>query len=143
MITRGIIEEVVDSYTVKVRIPTIDRVATSTIHTDSNNLRQAVVSALPGVVLHLSVGDIVIVDVPDRSNSSGTILGYLYRPEIKDFRCDALFDTLSIQSVSSLPKNTTIGDVTPSEIRCLHGVSSNIQKQLDDILERLTRLETY
>lgn len=143
MIERGIIEEVIDSYTVRVRIPSVDRVATSTIHTASNNLRQAVVSALPGVVLHLSVGDVVIVDIPDRSSSSGTILGYLYRPETRDFKCDALFDTLSVQSASILPKNTTIGDVTSSEIRCLHGVSSNIQKQLDDILERLKRLETY
>lgn len=143
MITRGIIEEVIDSYTVKVRIPMVDRVATSTIHTSSNNLRQAVVSALPGIVLHLSVGDVVIVDLPDRSDNSGTILGYLYRPEIKDFRCDALFDTVSIQSVSRLPKNTTIGDVTPPEIHCLHGVSSNIQKQLDELSERLKRLETY
>lgn len=143
MITRGIIEEVVDSYTARVRIPTVDRIATSTIHTASNNLRQAIVSALPGIVLHLSVGDVVIVDIPDHSSSSGTILGYLYRPEVKDFKCDALFDTLSVQSVSSLPQDTTIGEVTSSELHCLRGVSSNIQKQLDDMLERIKRLETY
>ena len=141
MITKGVVEEIVSPFSIRVRIPSIDRIATSTIHTAANNLREAIVSALPGVVLHLAVGDVVIVDIPDTSNSSGTILGYLYRQETKEFKCDALFDTLSVQSSSMLPKKTSIGEVTPSEIGCLRGVTTNIQKQLNDLLERIERLE--
>ena len=140
MITRGIIEKSIDPYHVKVRIPTIDRLSTSSVHTPTNNLSNAVFATLPGCEVKLQPGDVVIVSV-DNVEDSVTILGYLYREASVNKQCSHKMESLTVNTLAKLPKDTTIGSVFPSEIAQLSGVKENIQKQLDDITRRLSLLE--
>lgn len=137
MITRGVIEQVVDSFHVKVRIPTLDRVSSSSVYTATENLNTATYASVPGCGVQLQPGDIVIVHV---ASEAVTIIGYLYRPEAISKRCSFNLDVLDVSECAKLPKNTTIGDVNSESISMLNGVRSNIQEQLDDIIKKLDEL---
>lgn len=138
MITRGIIEKSVDQYHVKVRIPSVDRMDTSSVYTSTDNLNTAVFATLPGCEVRLQPGDVVIVYVDDES---ATILGYLYRLESVEKRISQNLASLNVSESVKLPISTSIGEVLPKEIAYLSGVNENLQKQLDAIKERLTLLE--
>jgi len=138
MITRGIIEKSVDQYHVKVRIPSVDRMDTSSVYTSTDNLNTAVFATLPGCEVRLQPGDVVIVYVDDES---ATILGYLYRIESIEKRISQNLASLNVSESVKLPISTSIGEVLPKEIAYLSGVNENLQKQLDAIKERLTLLE--
>lgn len=138
MITRGIIEKSIDQYHVKVRIPSVDRVDTSSVHTSTDNLNTAVFATLPGCEVRLQPGDVVIVYVDEES---ATILGYLYRIESIEKRISQNLASLNVSESARLPISTHIGEVLPKEIAYLSGVNENLQKQLDAIKERLTLLE--
>lgn len=140
MITRGIIEKSIDQYHVKVRIPSIDRMSTSSVHTSTDNLSTAVFATLPGCEVHLQPGDVVIVSVEDVDDSV-TILGYLYRDASVKKHCSHKMDSLRVDYSTVLSNDTTIGIVTPREIEYLAGVKENIQKQFDDLQMRLRLLE--
>ena len=138
MITRGIIEKSIDQYHVKVRIPSVDRMNTSNVHTSTDNLNTAVFATLPGCEVRLQPGDVVIVYVDEES---ATILGYLYRIESVEKRISQNLASLNVSESVKLPISTSIGEVLPKEIAYLSGVNENLQKQLDAIKERLTVLE--
>lgn len=140
MITRGIIEKSIDEYRVKVRVPSVDRMSTSSVHTSTDNLNTAIFATLPGCEVHLQPGDVVIVSIDD-SGDSAIILGYLYRMESVNKQCSYRADSLIVTDAATLSNNTTIGEVNSSEIACLKGVNENLQKQLDDLNRRLTLLE--
>lgn len=139
MIRRGIIEKSVDLYHVKVRIPSVDRVLTSPMHTSTDNLTTAVLATVPGCEVNLQPGDVVIVSI--ESDDDVVILGYLYREESIKKHCSQRLDSLTVDYSTVLSADTTIGSVQPKNIQSLQGVSENIQKQLDDIKQRLTILE--
>ena len=138
MITRGIIEKSIDLYHVKVRIPSVDRVETSSLHTSTDNLNTAVFATLPGCEVQLQPGDIVIVHVDDEG---ATILGYLYRLESTEKRISQRLASLDVEESVRLPFSTKIGKVLPKEVACLSGVNENLQQQLNEIKERLKALE--
>lgn len=140
MITRGIVERVVDAYHVKVRIPSIDRVATSSIHTATENLNTAIVATVPGCQIELQPNDVVIVAI-DSSEPSAIIIGYLYREESVNKPVTMLLEKLLVSSKAVLPSSTFVGKVTPNELQALQGVQSNIQVQLDELNSRLKKLE--
>ena len=140
MITRGVIEKSIDDYRVKVRLPSIDRVTSSSIHTSTEDLNTAIFATVPGCEVHLQPGDVVIVSIED-DDQSAIILGYLYRLESIDKHCSYNMDSLVVENKAHLSKNTTIGDVKSTEISHLKGLNENLQKQLDDIKRRLTLLE--
>lgn len=140
MITRGIVEQSIDEYRVKVRIPTVDRVDTSSVHTSTDNLNTAVFATLPGCEVHLQPGDVVIVSIED-SGESAVILGYLYRMESVEKRCSYRADSLIVDNVTQLSKDTSIGEVQATEIAHLKGLNENLQQQLDELKRRLTALE--
>lgn len=142
MITRGIIEKSVDQYHVKVRIPSIDRMNTSSVHTSTDNLTNAVLATLPGCEVQLQPGDVVIVAI-DKTDDCATILGYLYREASVNKHCRHNMSSLSVDYSTVLSRDTTIGDVKSTEIAHLCGVKENIQKQLDDIQRRLSSLEGH
>lgn len=140
MITRGIIEQSIDEYRVKVRIPTVDRLDTSSVHTSTDNLNTAVFATLPGCEVNLQPGDVVIVSVEDLDESA-VIIGYLYRLESVNKHCSYRADSLIVDNVTQLSKDTSIGEVQATEIAHLKGLNENLQQQLDEIKQRLLRLE--
>ena len=67
MITKGYIEEVVDKFTYKVRLPALDKVEQSNIRTMDENLSSASVCSQLNCDLNLRVGDVVFVGFEDNS----------------------------------------------------------------------------
>ena len=141
MITKAIVEEIIDKYTIRVRIPSIDRVKESSVHTASNKLKTAIISTLPNCSPNVRPGDIVIVANEDTEEEL-IILGYLYRSKITDTLADLILSELKIVNNASLPEDTTIGNVTSSNIRCLEGVRTNIQEQLDYVMDELNSINS-
>jgi hypothetical protein len=49
--------------------------------------------------------------------------------------------SLYVEGGAVLPQSTSIGDVTDMEISYLSGLTDNIQKQLNSIVDRIATLE--
>ena len=141
MITRGIVEKSIDEYHVKIRIPSVDRMDTSSVYTSTDNLNTAILATLPGCEVQLQPGDVVIVSIEEELRESAVILGYLYRRESLEKHCSYRADSLIVDNATQLSKDTTIGEVQAHELSYLRGLNENLQKQLDDIKLRLTLLE--
>ena len=131
MITKGIVEEKVDLYHYRVRLPLLDGVATSKGGRQKKDLLIATVCTIPSTNININVGDVVYVGTESNGESDAMILGYLYCDGSGNTRCDMDLRCLSVLGTTVLSEDTTIGEVTSSEISYLSGVRANIQKQID------------
>lgn len=133
MITKGIVEKIIDPYTVRVRIPLLDRMKDSTMSTSTDNLSEALICSSSGSHPNLSVGDVVIVSKDDQEQYL-TILGHLYRPDMKhDVYQDQIFNKLEVYTKCTLPVSTTIGALTYEELLSLKGVDYNVHSTVVDL----------
>ena len=142
MITRGIVEEVIDLYHYRVRLPLLDGAKTSKMSVKTSDLVVATVCTLPACSIPISVGDVVYVGFEAGGESKAFIMGYLYRDGIGNTRCDIDLRCLSVWGSAHLSEDTHIGEITPDEIRCLSGVSSNLQKQIDWLYKQINALQS-
>ena len=140
MITRAIVDSVLDSYTFKIRIPILNRTSSSTVKISSALLPEAVVCCSPGYSMNLQPGDVVIV-ASDDTEKDWTILGLLFTSSMRESTADLVLNDLRVVNAVTLPDNTSIGSVSNKNIQCLSGVKENIQKQLDEIVRRLDELD--
>ena len=131
MITRGIVEERLDAYHYRVRLPLLDGIKTSKMSVSTSELAVATVCTLPACNIPIAVGDVVYVGFEHGEGSKAFILGYLYRDGSGNTRCDMDLRCLSVIGSTHLSEDTYIGDITPYEVGCLAGVTSNIQKQIE------------
>ena len=141
MITRGIVEEVIDRFNVKVRLPLLDGVQSGSVRATTKGLRTMVMCSLPRVEMNLQVGDVVFVAFEDYSEDRAVILGCLFRENTTSTRVSIDANSLVVVGNTILTDATRIGDVEGTEIQCLIGVSDNIQRQLNALSERLDVLE--
>lgn len=137
MLTKAIVEEIISPYQVKVRIPILDRVTTSSVSTSNDNLNVATICSLPNCYINLQVGDVVFVGFEDNTYYKAVVLGHLCRQAATSSKADVLLNSIDVEGTAKLPENTTIGSLTPLELSCLSGCSSNIQKQISNINDRL------
>lgn len=77
MITKAFIEEIVDSTSVRVRIPVIHKSSESATCTPFNQLPIASLCVIPGVDYYYAVGDVVYVAYEDNQSSKIVVLGKL------------------------------------------------------------------
>ena len=140
MITRGIVEEVVDKYNIRVRLPIFDRASYADFHIAKKNLNVAVICTLPACDLNVQVGDVVFVAFEDGGDKKAFILGYLYRNHTPTTYCDLSLNTLHTIQETHLCHNTSIGKVTPTEISRLSGLTDNIQLQIDSLSQNVQSL---
>lgn len=140
MIAKAIVEEVLDKYSIRVRIPSIDRTYQSSVHVDSNDLDVAVICTLPGCDPNIKVGDIVIV-ASDDAEEDTIILGHLYRTKKTETLCDMLLSKLNVANVATLPEDTTIGNVSSFELQQLTGIRANVQLQITQLQEQVALLQ--
>ena len=140
MITKAIIEAVVDKYTLKIRVPRLDRTVSSTIKTATQDLNEAIVCTLPKCDPNLQPGDIVFVAIDEQNEDDMIILGHLYREHTRSNACDLILSHLQVDTIAELPIQTTIGSVTSDNIKTLEGSSDNIQLQLNTITSTLSDL---
>lgn len=144
MITRAIIEDVINTYQVKVRIPFYHKGPTAPACTPFEDLPIASISTLPNSIMNFEVGDAVIVGFEDNDPDKPIVLGQLFRPTTKEF--DELYlptikaEGLAVQVDASLPYLTSIGNITPNQIACLEGIQENIQNQIEILSKSIAKL---
>ena len=131
MITKAIVEAIVNAYSFRVRIPVINRSKDAAFHTPTEELYISSICTVAGCIPNVRVGDIVYVSFEDNDLSKPVILGYLYKDSYGDTLCDFNIGNLTVDGSTTLSSDTHIGDVTPNEISYLQGAKSNIQWQLD------------
>lgn len=142
MITKAIVESIVDNYTVRVRIPRIHRMDTSSIRTSNEDLNEAIICTLSNCDPNLQQGDIVFVALDDQNEDEAIILGHLYRRNQTSTYCNLILNELEVKSRVSLPKESSIGEVSYSELMALKGVNSTLQIEIDDLKNRIAVLES-
>ncbi len=140
MITKAIVEKVIDPYNIRIRVPSLDRTYQSSVHTNSEELNVAIVCTLPGCDPNIKSGDIVFVSIDETEEDRAVILGYLYRTKKTETLCDMLLSKLTVMNVATLPQDTTIGDVSSFELQQLTGIRGNVQLQITQLQEQVARL---
>ena len=143
MITRGIVEKIIDQYSVKVRIPILDKVGASDAATPTDELNTAVMCPLPACSVRGQVGDVVFVAFENGGLKKALILGYLYRSEMTDTYCDMVFGSLKTVGETQLSPYTSIGDISPREISTLKVAKDNLQGQIDTLYTTVQYLLEY
>lgn len=128
-----IVERVSNKY--RVRIPIYHGIEGSAGSTETSNLPLATVCSLKGSTNIYTAGDIVYVFFEDNDLGKPVILGSLIASEKSKTNIDLDIDNLLVSGKAVLPEDTSVGVVTPAEIKTLSGVRAGIQKQLDSILD--------
>ena len=140
MITRGIVEKLIDRYTIKVRMPLLNRMKQNSNSILSDDLNEAVVSVPPNFDPNINVGDVVFVAFEDNNFGKPVVIGYLYRSNMTPTYGDIILNSINVKIAANLSADTTIGDVSSTNISYLKGVTSNIQGQLDSLKDSDTIL---
>lgn len=144
MLTKGIVETLVDEFTAKVRIPIYNGVKTSRDFTPDADLNNATICATNNTANIIHEGDIVYVSFEDNDISKPVILGLLHRASessnINNMQ-DYNVRILNVNSTAKLTHDTYIGNITPTDINNLFGTKGNIQDQINTCDNRLTTLE--
>ena len=120
---KAIIESIESNgYQAKIRIPFFDKIAGTLGSTPNYSLYVADICSQPGINPVYNVGDIVFIDFENNDNSLPVILGILYREDSKS-SCNIETESLKVEVFSSLPENTSIGEVRSDNIKSLIGIT--------------------
>lgn len=141
MVTKGIVEELIDDYRARVRIPFFNGIQGTSSATDTKDLYVATIATLPNCKLNLQLKDVVYLAFEDNKLDSPVIIGQLSRETTTERNAIMKVDTLNVGVDTYLPSYTYIGDITPQEISCLKGINKNLQIQLEILSERIAKLE--
>lgn len=141
MVTKAIVEEVVDLYHIRVRIPTINKAEGTPASTPFEQLYIASVCCPVGSSPNFVKGDVVFVTFEDNSFDKPVIIGYLFRENLEGLS-DQTLSNLVVNLTCNLPKETTIGSISEKDINNLSGTKSSIQGQIDILTDRLNALES-
>ena len=139
MIYRGIVEQIIDRYTVKVRIPLIHRASNSNEYTHVDNLPEAKISTLPNTHPNIQCGDVVVVAFENNDSTRPIIIGYLYREELTNTSVSTTLNSLEVIDEVKLSPNTSIGDISAENLQALAGIKENIQHIRENIHVTITR----
>lgn len=134
MVTKGIVVELIEDKAI-VRLPIFDGIEGTQNATGKNNLSKATVCTLPNATNVLSVDDIVYVAFEDDDISKPVIIGHLKKEGLTKTTPSLKLGELSTSSTTNLSEYTSIGNITPTEIKMLKGVQKNIQLQIDNVRE--------
>lgn len=142
MITRAIIEQKINEYQYRVRIPIFDKSASAPLSTNLKDLCIAVASMPKGIYNSLQEGDVVLVGFEDNDAGNPVILGHLYREALNNIQSSPtiIADVLQVNNQTNLPTNTTIGIIDYNSLFSLDGIKENVQAQIDKLTEQLESL---
>lgn len=119
MITKGIVEDIVTPYLIKVRIPTLDGIEESAYGNSREELREATICTLNGTSNTVAKGDIVFVGFEDNDNSKPVILGHLQKSTTSDNKSNAILNDFTATGNITLSRNTSIGDISYRDLETL------------------------
>ena len=125
MIQKAIIEEKLNRYEMRVRIPVYNKAKTDPTATPTEQLYIARIQTLPGCSPSYKVDDVVLVTFENDLISKPIIIGLLYREGMEIRTTDIVADTLSVNVNATLTNDTILGDVTPEEIKKLSDKYTN------------------
>lgn len=137
MITKGIVEELISPYQVRVRIPLLDGIPSDPNSTKTKDLGIATICSLPNCYLNVNLGDIVFISFEDNTRDKLLVLGVLSAENQNKTYSELTLSRLDVVNEVKLPAQTTIGNVTPEDIQKLTNLYDNVQKQLNSLKERL------
>ena len=133
MLTKAYVEEIVDNYRVKVRIPIFNGLDSSPNATPTEQLSISPICAIPGGKYNYSVGDIVFVTFEDNDLGRPVILGQLYADIDNQGLASLTLDSLEVKQSATLPSDTSIGNVSAESIKNLQGIRLPVQQQIDSL----------
>lgn len=137
MVTKAIIEEVINNYQVKVRIPTLDSTENFSTSTSQVELSTAIVCVQPRSTFVPEVGDVVIVAFEDNDKGKPIIIGCLFKESGNLSQVDLTARDLIVNESTVLSKNTKIGDINYNELKYLQGLQEPVQQALSNLETRL------
>lgn len=144
MITKGIIEEIINTYQARIRIPMYDGLENTKQSTLNKDLSIASISVISNLHNPVNVGDIVFVGFEDNDIGKPIILGTLYKEVMEtktNLKLNSLIsDNLNILNSTILPYNTQIGSITNKEIASLSGIKNNIQEQINELENKINNI---
>lgn len=119
MILKGIISSYPnEDNKIKIRIPRYHRPVGASGYTPLEDLPDATVISMPGIKPQYIPGDIVYIDFENDDLSKPCIIGKLNYPnDTIDSVSNAIFGDVTVQSVTTLSSNTTIGQIQPKDLQ--------------------------
>lgn len=133
MLERAIIEQKVDDYHYRVRIPSFNKSLAAVGATPENELYVATLSVTPGVAPKFKPGTTVCVSFNSNDLSAPVIVGLLFMNTFRETEADAMFASLDVSVNTTLSRDTTIGAVKPDSIASLENNTQNIAAKFQKI----------
>ena len=134
MIKKGIVEEIIDQYSVRVRIPQFHGIKGSAGATKTEEILPATICTVPNININFRINDIVIVGFENDDFSKPLILGALYAEGNNRSTLDIRADTLTVDIKTILE--------TDSDVMRLDGKIEEISElDLKDIFEDIKYLK--
>lgn len=130
MIVKGIVESVISKTELKVRIPFLNGAREQVDSATTDELPSASVCQIPNVDFEISIGDIVWIEFENNRWESPVIIGFLNNSP--KTTVDYTAKNINVSQSATLPTDTRIGEVLPSEIDCLRGVTQNLGDYLQN-----------
>lgn len=133
MLAKAFIQEVISPYSLRVRIPSVNKIEGVNGATPNNELYVAAVCSNPNFVINAHVGDVVILGFEDDDISKPIVLGYLSTNKSMETLTNMHCDEFKADGDISLSGQTSIGDVSPSSIHCLKNQKENISDEFHSV----------
>lgn len=140
MITKAIIEEVIDCYSVRVRIPLYNKLDGVQSATPKDELSIAPICSIPNCKISFNKGDIVFVSFEEDLIEQPVVIGHLLKENMGNTFFEITTSEIEVKNSAVLPSNTTIGEVSSLEIACLQGIKNNISIDIDDLTDKSNSL---
>ena len=115
MVTKAIVEEVIDPYSARVRIPIFHKIGASSFATINNELPIAPICAMPGSTFTLKPGSIVYVAFELGKPERPVIMGVLSRPE-ESASSDLSVGSLKVDLECTLPDDLKLSNKLNQQI---------------------------
>ena len=141
MVEKAIVEEIIDNYNIRVRVPRYNLSSSSPHATPFSELPIAGICTLPGCNPVFKIGDIVIISYEGDEIDKPIIIGQLYAQNLLNNQIDINCSSLIVDINTNLPEETTIGEIKHDEIKQLSGAQYNLQAQIDLLEKRIQELE--
>lgn len=141
MITKAVIEKVISSTSVKIRIPIFNKAKYASGATPTDELPVSAVCTLPGCYVNPREDDIVIVAFEEDDFARPIIVGYLFTSNASSTLCDMILSSLIVKRNCILSKDTQIGNVSALDIENIQGSTGNLQQQINILEQRISALE--
>lgn len=121
MITKAIVEDIINNREFIVRIPIFDNIESAREHTIKEDLNTALAILSPGLSNNIVRGDIVYVGFEDNDISKPIILGLLDKEKQQSRQTTVIAaqmncDYLNVKNPTTLPIGTNIGSITYEQL---------------------------